>query len=74
MNIFNEKFLDILRNLIPHETVLCDDRDRTWFNNKIKSLTHEKKKTFKRFRSDRHNSHLRRLHDRFKASKLPSLK
>ena len=44
MNIFNEKFLDILRNLIPHETVLCDDRDRTWFNNKIKSLTHQKKK------------------------------
>ena len=44
MNIFNEKFLDILRNLIPHETVLCDDRDRTWFNNKIKSLIHEKKK------------------------------
>ena len=43
VNIFNEKNLDILRNLIPHETVLCDDRDRAWFNSKIKSLIHEKK-------------------------------
>ena len=42
MNIFNETILNILRNFIPHETVLCDDRDPSWFNNKIKSLIHEK--------------------------------
>ena len=41
-NIFNETILNILRNFIPHETVLCDDRDPSWFNNKIKSLIHEK--------------------------------
>ena len=47
-NIFNETILNILRNFIPHETVLCDDRDPPWFNNKIKSLIHEKNIIFKR--------------------------
>ena len=42
VNIFNETILNILKNLIPHETVLCDERDPPWFNNKIKSLIHEK--------------------------------
>ena len=77
MNIFNETILNTLRNFIPHETVLCDDRDPPWFNNKIKSLMHEKNVTFKRFRSDRRNSCLRRqlnclqdrLNDSIEASK-----
>ena len=56
MNIFNETILNILRNFIPHETVLCDDRDSPLFYNKIKSLIHEKNITLKRFRSDRRNS------------------
>ena len=43
MNIFNETILNIVRNFILHETVLCDDRDPPWFNNKIKSLIQEKK-------------------------------
>ena len=63
VNIFNETILNILRNFIPHETVLCDDRDPPWFDNKIKSLIHEKNITFKRFRSDRRNSCLRRQLD-----------
>ena len=58
MNIFNETILNILRNFIPHETVLCDDRDPPWFNNRIKSLIHYNI-TFKRFRSDRRNSRLK---------------
>ena len=56
VNIFNETILNILRNFIPHETVLCDDRDSPLFYNKIKSLIHEKNITLKRFRSDRRNS------------------
>ena len=60
VNIFKEKILNILRNFIPHETVLCDDRDLPWFINKFKSLKHEQNKTFKRFRSDRLNSCQRR--------------
>ena len=42
MSIFNETILNILRNLIPHETLLFDDRDPPWFNNKINSLIHQK--------------------------------
>ena len=38
MNIFNEAILNVLRNFIRHETVLCDDRDLPWFNDKIKFL------------------------------------
>ena len=38
-----------------HETVLCDDRDSSWFNNKIKFLIRKKKTVFKRFRIDRSN-------------------
>ena len=55
MNVFNETNVNILRNFIPHETVLCDNRDPPWFYNKIKSLMREKNITFKRFRSDRRN-------------------
>ena len=40
--VHNETILNILRKFIPHETVLCDDRDPPWFNAKIKSLVHEK--------------------------------
>ena len=40
--------------------LLCDDRDPPWFNNKIKSLIHEKNTKCKRLRSDRRNSGLRR--------------
>ena len=43
MNIFNETILNILRNFIPHETVLCDDRDSPLFDNKIKSPLYTKK-------------------------------
>ena len=77
MNIFNETILTILRNFILHKTVLCDDIDPPWFNTKIKSLIHEKNITFKRLRSDRRNSCLRRqlnclqdrLNDSIEASK-----
>ena len=60
VNILNETILNILGNFIPHETVLCDDKDPPWFNDKIKSLIREKNITFKRFRSDRRNICLRK--------------
>ena len=72
VSIFNETILNILRNFIPHETVLCDDRDPPWFNNKIKSLIHQKNIKITRLRSDRRNSYLRRqlncLQDRLNGS------
>ena len=29
--IFNKSVLKVLINFIPHETILCDDKDPTWF-------------------------------------------
>ena len=33
---------NILSNFIPHETIVCDDRDLPWINSKIKNLIKEK--------------------------------
>ena len=36
--IFNKTVLNILSNFIPHEVIVCDDKDPPWFSGKIKSL------------------------------------
>ena len=36
-------------NLIPHETVTCDDRDPPWINNNIKQLIQEKNDTYRSY-------------------------
>ena len=43
VTFFNETILNILRDFKLHEAVFCGDRDRPWFNNKIKSFIHIKK-------------------------------
>ena len=35
--IFNKTF-NILSNFIPHEVLVCDDKDPPWLNAKIKTL------------------------------------
>ena len=45
VSIFSSTILNILNNFIPHETIVCDDKDTPWFNRTIKSLIQEKKKT-----------------------------
>ena len=35
--IFDEAFLNILRNSIPPELIVCDDKDPPWFTTKIES-------------------------------------
>ena len=52
--------MNILSNFIPHETIICDDRDPPWFNKKIKSLIYEKNTAFKKFRCNRNNSFIKR--------------
>ena len=46
---FNKTILNILSNFIPHETIICDDRDPPWFNKKIKFLIYEKIRHLKSF-------------------------
>ena len=42
VSIFNDTILNIISNFIPHETIICDDRDPPWINSKIKKVIHEK--------------------------------
>ena len=42
VDIFNRTILNLLSNVIPHETIVCNDKDPPWFNNRIKTLIHEK--------------------------------
>ena len=46
--IFNRTILNILSNVIPHEIIVCNDKDLPWFNNRIKTLIQKKKKKKKR--------------------------
>ena len=39
--------LNIIQNFIPHETIICDDRDPRWTNKEIKKLMTEKNLAFK---------------------------
>ena len=63
ISIFNQTIINILCNCIPHETVLFDDRDRSWMNKEIKKLIHKKKSIFNRFRQ---NNNDKQLLDRLK--------
>ena len=40
--IFSNTITNILSNFIPHETIVCDDKDPTWLNKAITSLIREK--------------------------------
>ena len=39
----NKTILNIVLNFIPHETVICDDRDPPWVNTGIKNPINDKK-------------------------------
>ena len=43
---FNRTIKNILSNYIPHEIIICDDRDPPWINNRVKELINEKNDTF----------------------------
>ena len=70
--ISNNTVLNILSNFIPHETIVCDDKDLPWFNYKIKALIQAKNTAFNNFRNNSGNSELERrlvsLQERVKAS------
>ena len=57
--IFNNTVLNILSNFIPHETIVCDDKDPPWFKNKIKTLIQAKNAAFNSFLKNSGNSELK---------------
>ena len=46
---FTKTLLNIIQNFIPHETIICDDRDPTWIIQEIKKLLVEKNLAFKSY-------------------------
>ena len=56
--IFNKTVLNVLSNFIPHEVVVCDDKDPPWFNGKIKLLINEKLRTYNAYRKNIENNQL----------------
>ena len=45
-------------NFIPHEIIICDDKDPPWFNTRIKSHLQTKNKVFKNYRINKTNIQL----------------
>ena len=39
-----------MAKFIPHETIICDDRDPPWINNRIKQLIYERNSLYKVYR------------------------
>ena len=50
VSVFNTTIKNIMANFIPHETIICDDRDPPWINNRIKQLIY-KRNSFNIFKS-----------------------
>ena len=44
-----------MKNFIPHDTIVCDDKDPPWFNKRIKSLIQEDSLLLETFRKNRNN-------------------
>ena len=43
----NKTVWNTLSDIISHKLIVCYDKDRPWFNTKIKLLIQEKSKTYK---------------------------
>ena len=46
---FSKTLLNKIQNLIPHETIICNDRDPPWINKEFKKLMLEKNLAFKSY-------------------------
>ena len=55
VTVFNRTILNIMKNFILYETILCDDKDPPWFNKRIKPLTQEGALLLETFRNNRNN-------------------
>ena len=42
--LFNKTMLNTFHNFIPNKYIICNDKDSSWFNNQIKTLTEKKNK------------------------------
>ena len=49
VHMFNKTIKNIMSNYIPHETIICDDRDPPWINKDIKQLILDKNHAYKSY-------------------------
>ena len=49
VHIFNKTIKNIMSNYIPHETIICDDRDPPWINKDMKQLISDKNHAYKSY-------------------------
>ena len=55
VTVFNRTILNILKNYVPYETIVCDDKGPPLFNKIIKSLIQEGTLLLKTFQKNRSN-------------------
>ena len=60
IDICTKPIQNILSNFIPHQAITIDDKNPSWFNNKIKFLLQEKSKIYKNFSKNCNNTQLLR--------------
>ena len=56
VHLFDRTIKNILHNLIPHEAIICDDRDPPWINSSIRRLIHDKNEIYKLFKRSNNNN------------------
>ena len=47
--IISDTLMNIMKNFVSNETIICDDRDPPWINKEIKQLIEQKNQFYKRF-------------------------
>ena len=57
-SIFSETISNVFNNYIPHETIICNNQDPPWINNKVKKGIQEKNQLFSRVKSNINNGTL----------------
>ena len=48
VSFFNKTILNEVSNFIPHETIICDDRDPSWKSSRVKNLINDKEILYKK--------------------------
>ena len=59
VGILTKTVFNIISNFIPHEKILCNDKDPPWFSKKLRKLINKKMYAFNRYRYNSSNLELK---------------
>ena len=62
---FSDVILNIMSNYIPHEKIVCDDKDPPWVNKRVKAFLKENRQIYNSYKVSKNNFVLQQM---FKAS------